>query len=628
MNDLRARILLDLAGNLERNSKRYSGAMNRMSKKGQRDMELLSRSADRAGKAIDGLGGRYTGMLAGAGAGYVALREVSKSGRLDKDLIRVRQTAGATKVMAGLLRQELHAMSEETGQSVDSLLAGFNNLIQSNMSWDKALLTIKATNSAMAVTGAQAEVLTSATTVAAKAFEFDLSKPQLAVELLDKMTVAGRLGNAELEDLSGIFARIGVNAKAAGLSFEDTLGFIEQLSFIEKQPERLATLADSTLRLFTNQKYLQKAAKATKVDFYEDGEKRSAFDVLADIATKFKTIKGGERRDKAIQAAFGEADLDTIKGLRALLSGDAIANARKMSETIKGSTGTIAKDLDDALSNSVDQVGRLKNALHEAADHFAQPVNDAVEGAVKHLLDERGLSGGEILAGGATATLAGLVALKGSGKLLKKIGSTGGGVAAGKALEEFAGVQPVYVVNMPGGGAFMPGGGMPLASRGATLRAGAATATTLTATGSKALALAPVLAPAVVAGLALTSGEIAKSLARTEASIKSTEDLLKLRSRQMVMGGGAMPGNFQVETIEKELVSRGYLDRELIARRYGGGALESGHGQQPPPMRAEMTVKVQAEKGTTAKTDGLRSSHDNFNLQAETEVGLASGGGW
>ena len=69
------------------------------------------------------------------------------------------------------------------------------------------------------------------------------------------------------------------------------------------------------------------------------------------------------------------------------------------------------------------------------------------------------------------------------------------------------------------------------------------------------------------------------------------------------------------------------IDREL-ARRYGmDQSTMSGHGQ-PQEMRGEMVVKVQAERGTSARVDGLRSSHDGFNLQAETEVGFASGGSW
>lgn len=458
MSDLRASVIIDLAGNLDRRAQRYGQSLRRFSERGSRDLGRLARASAAVGRGLDRLTGRYTQMIGGAAAAYAGTRAIIESGKLDKQLTQIRQTAGATVQMAALLREELHTMAEQTGQSMDSLLGGFNNLVQAGLEWDQALLTIKAINPAMAVTGAQAEVLSSALTVAGEAFKFNLAQPKLAAELLDQMTVAGRLGNAELEDLSGIFARVGINAKAANLSFSETLGFIEQLSLIERNPERLSTLADSTLRLFTNQKYLESAAKATGVSFYDaKGQRRAAFDVLDEIAAKYKQLSSDIDRDQALSAAFGNVDLDTLKGLRALLSGDAIGKARAMSREIAGSTGAIGKNLEDALGNSVDQVARLKRALGSAADEFAQPVNDAIERAIRYLMDEKKLGGKELLLGGAGAALAGFGLLKGGGKLLQRLGSTASGVAAGKALEEVAGVQPVYVVNMPGGLGGMPG---------------------------------------------------------------------------------------------------------------------------------------------------------------------------
>ncbi len=51
-----------------------------------------------------------------------------------------------------------------------------------------------------------------------------------------------------------------------GFVFKDilgkTLGFIEGLSQIQKEPERLATLADSTLRVFTDMRYMMAAQRA------------------------------------------------------------------------------------------------------------------------------------------------------------------------------------------------------------------------------------------------------------------------------------------------------------------------------------------------------------------------------
>ena len=178
---------------------------------------------DRIRSAATSVEGKLASLGMSIGAGML----VKQSAQMDKVLTQIGQTAGATKGEVQGLRKELFRMSSETGQSVEDLQQGFNNAVQAGLNFKEALPVIEATNKAMAVTGANADRLTSGLTVAATAFQFDLSKPSLALSLLDKMTTAGRLGNAELQNLSDIFARVGVNASRAGMGFDQTLAFIE-----------------------------------------------------------------------------------------------------------------------------------------------------------------------------------------------------------------------------------------------------------------------------------------------------------------------------------------------------------------------------------------------------------------
>ena len=329
---MKVSLIVDLAGNLQSRARQYAQALTGLSNSGSRAFSGLRNAAASVGRGLDGMGNRYTAMIAGAGVTYKATKAVMDSAALDKMLARVANTAGATAQQSRGLRSELYDMAKQTGQSVDELLQGFYALVQSGQSWDEALATIKAINPAMAVTGASAETLASGMTVAAQSFGFDLSDLKTAKLMLDQMYAAGNLGNAELENLADIFARVGNNAKTAGLSFEGTLAFIERMSLVEKQPERLATLTDSTLRLFTNQKYMTKAAKVTGVNFYDaKGERRAMFDVLADIRDRYQKFKTSAEKDKAFSAAFGDTDLDTQRGLRIFLDADTIDEARTFS---------------------------------------------------------------------------------------------------------------------------------------------------------------------------------------------------------------------------------------------------------------------------------------------------------
>jgi hypothetical protein len=451
--------ILANASGLKREMGESKNAVSRFTQGARREFDTLK-----------GAMGSLQGKLAGIGVSIGVIQQLSQSAHLDKGLTQVRQTAGEGAAMVKGLRREFFLMAKDTGQQVEGLKDGFDNLIQSGQSWKAALESTKGINIASAVTGAQGSVLAGGLTVGATAFEIDLEQPGKALELLDKMTVAGRLGNAELNNLSGIFARVGVNAKSANFGFDSTLGFIEALSMVEREPERLATLADSTMRVFTNLRYMAAAQKGTGVQFFaSDGSRRDPVAVLADMKKKWDTLKNDKQRATFIQAAFGKADLDTIKGIRTLLSGDSLNKVRDFTQKIGSASGTLQRDLPDAVANAVDQSGRLKASLREAADGFAQPINKTLADLVQWTMDSKkngglDLSGKEMLGGGAAIAIGTLLTARYGGKaigamasrLLAKGGSTAVGVAEGKALEAAAGVTPVFVTNWPAGGS-LPG---------------------------------------------------------------------------------------------------------------------------------------------------------------------------
>lgn len=429
-------------------------------------------------------------LAAEAGLTVSVFKLVSESARADKALLRIKQTASMTTQEMVQLRKELHRMATETGQSDQGLREGFDAAVQSGLAFGEALPVIDAVNVAMAVTNANSKALTGGLTVAAAAFDFDLSKPGLALELLDKMVVAGRLGNAEMEALSGIFSRVGVNAAAAGMNFDQTLAFIEALSQVEKNPERLATLTDSTLRLFTNADYMQAAAKATKVKFFDnEGARRDPVAVLADIRTKFRDLKTDLARAKFMDAAFGSADLDTRKGLQSLFTGAMLDSVSDFERQVGKSAGTLKRDLPEAIGNAVDQTGRLGAALSSVADKFAVKINAALTTPLaKFTADavEKGDSQkiGEVIVGAAGILMAMRLAYKkmrgDKPGILDRI--TGG---AGGTQQVFVTNWPARMMsvdearaqdasNKPAGGPGAPGApSAPAPSRGARMKSGA-----------------------------------------------------------------------------------------------------------------------------------------------------------
>lgn len=390
-------------------------------------------------------------LVAQAGGLYAARQLVMQSAQLDKSLIRVALTAGMTRKEMAAMRAELFAESKRTGQSVDDLKNGLDNAVQSGLNFRQALPVMKAVNTAMAVTAASSTALTSALTVGATAYQFDLEKPGQALLMLDQMRVAAKLGNAELGSLSSIFSRVGVNAASAGMSYSASLGFIEALSRVEMQPERLATLVDSTLRVFTNKNYMKDAQGATGIRFFDaKGQRRDAVAVLADIKSRYDKLKTDAERFKFISKAFGQADLDTVKGIKTLMTGDILDSVKRFSGEIERASGTLERELPAAMNDAVDQGNRLKAVMAEAADGFVQPINGLLAKLFKIFADtkEQGgidVSGGALAAGTLGALAMGRLAWKkyrgDKPGLLEQLTRRGGA----------GGVQQVFVTNWPGG---------------------------------------------------------------------------------------------------------------------------------------------------------------------------------
>ncbi|MCY1346875.1 Phage-related minor tail protein [compost metagenome] len=425
-------------------------------------MRKFGAAAKREFDALKHAATSIEGRLAQVGLGVSAVAAGMQSARLDKELKQLQLTAGATAAQADVLRQSWLDAQIATGQGVDELKSGSDALVAAGLSIAEANAAVLPMAETMAVAKTNAVQLGQAMGVAAKNFDIDLSSTKETALLLDKMVVAGRLGNAELENLPDIFARVGGNAKAANLGLDQTLALVETLSAFEPNAERLATLADSTLRVFTNDKYRKDAQKATGVRFFnKDQSQRDAVEVIEDIKSKYDKLTTDLQRNNFIAAAFGAADMDTIKGIRNLLTGNTLDDFAAKLSSIQQAGGTVKRDLPDAINNAVDQTGRLKGALREAADGFAQPINDAISGAIKWGLDSKkngglGLDGTDMLLGGAVGAAGLFGAARYGGKAIKglagKLGGVATGVATGKALEQAAGVQPVYVVNMSDGG--------------------------------------------------------------------------------------------------------------------------------------------------------------------------------
>lgn len=455
---------------LRRSVERTDDSFRRLAQNGGRNLRMLKTLAAGVRREFDrikGLGSTAQGQLAGLGVGVGVVSGLTGSAKLDRQLVRTRQTADMTPAQKDEWRNEGWRIARTYGVSREEVDSGFNTLIASGVNYDAARKTADAIGQTTAVTGADSGVLGKAVVAGASAFNINLNKDGAALELLQKMTVAGRLGNAELENLADLFPKIGGAASAAGMSIAQALAFTETLSTVEMQPDRLGTLTESTLRIFSNKQYRDQVTKATGVGFFnKDGSSRNPQDVFGDLKRKYDKMNTDEKRAKFMGVVFKGMDQDTVRGARIMLTGDRLTTFAEQSKKVDGAGPVIGRDLKENTASASGTASRMKATLGQAIDRMAIPLNKGFADFGSYLLDDLNLSGEQMLAGGAALGVGGYYAGRGAkagaGALLNKF--LGGpetikNIAVGKVLEEATGVTSVFVTNWPSG---MPlDGGVP-----------------------------------------------------------------------------------------------------------------------------------------------------------------------
>lgn len=422
--------------------------------------------------------GTVTGQLAAFGATASAVGSVMQSAKLDQALVQVKQTAGLTAVQMANLRKEYFRMAREHGTNVDSLLSGTNALAAGGLGYTDILSSIEAVNVAMGVTKLQAEQLVEPLLAIREHFGIALGDGG-AMMLLDKMRVGGKAGVIEIENLSSVLASSADEARKANFSIDQTIALIEGLGTATTK-DRVGNLVNSTLRIFTNDRYMRNAQKATGVSFWDkEGARRDPMAVLQDMQAAYAKLNTEQKRARFISRAFGEADLDSIKGIGVALKEGKLDQVLKIAQDVAQSGGVFKSEITEATANAADQAGRLRATLRQAADEFAQPINDAFTKATTFALKSKseggmGMTGGQMLAagGGAVALTYLLSRLPG---WLGKGSSLAGGVATGNVLQEM-GVTPVYVTGaapgvFAGGGVGGAVGAAPTSKLGKTVQA-------------------------------------------------------------------------------------------------------------------------------------------------------------
>lgn len=163
-----------------------------------RGLKAVAAGVRKEFERIKGAASSVQGQIASVGVGVGVVSGLKSSATLDRQLIRTQQTADLSVEQRNEWRGEQWRLAEKYGVEREQVQTGFDTLIASGLKYDQAKPSADAIAQATAVTGADSGTLAKALVTGASAFDIDLAKPGAALDILQKMTVAGRLGNAEL----------------------------------------------------------------------------------------------------------------------------------------------------------------------------------------------------------------------------------------------------------------------------------------------------------------------------------------------------------------------------------------------------------------------------------------------
>lgn len=565
MSDLKTSIILDLAGNLASRAGQFRNGINRLGQDGSRSMRKLAGGVSAASRGLDRLGNRYTALLTGAaGVGTVRML-VGHEERLTRLGIQANKTA---EEIGGLNSRIFEVAQErEIRVNPDQILNAIAVIVDATGDLDFAEQNLRNIGLLIRATGAEGQAIGG---IMAEFQKMGITSREEVLQALDILNVQGKEGAFTLQNLAALGSRVVTAYTAMGRTGVPAIREMGAALQVIRQgtgsSEMAATAFEALLRTLgdaSKVKMLQQGG----IQVFDPEQAKIGKEVLRPInELMVEIIKKTGGRKTLISQVFDAEAVRAFNAASAEFQRTGQVQSLEKFYQVQADGTTTTRDSARAARTAAASLTYLHTSWKKFADEqLAGPIHDLAD--TLNSLEPGTVDRWLKIGGGLALTLGGLViankvAQAGAGLLgllRGKKGLVAGGVAGA------TGAIPVWVVNGPAslwngpGGSRLPGGVAGAAGSGAASMAGTA------------------LLPAATAGaLAIGSMAVGKALAASEARATSAEGLRALRSRHMVMGGGA--NSYQV----------GLIDREL-ARRAGDQLMSTGQ------MKGELKISIDAD---------------------------------
>lgn len=446
---LTTEILINLAGNLTAKARQYGSNMSDFARRNERAMSVVKSTTAAAGRGIDALGNRYTGMIAGF-AGGAMLREFAQT---DRRITRMGLAAEKTRAeMAQMFSgmqdasikfrvddSEIVSAVEKVGTVTGDIDFGFKNR---NM-----------IAASIAASGGSGESIGG---LFAQFPKFQITTEKQAQQAMDTLNKLGKEGAFELKDIAEKGVRAFSMYSAAGgkgvSGVKDVGVVLESAIGATGDRDTASTAVENLIRDLQTPKVVKTLKNSGINVFDKEGKIRELPTLLQEVAKKSGSKGAEKQNERLLDAGFNQ---DSILLISSVTTGKGAENLKRYQSVIGDGEGIMndaayaAQDFTSAIQSLDTTWTKFANSnLAKPVQELADAINSVDQETVQNWLE---------VGKNITIAVGGIIAARkvfqiGKGAWDLFGGGKGKGIPTGVADVFGSGVMPVYVTNMPANG--------------------------------------------------------------------------------------------------------------------------------------------------------------------------------
>ncbi|WP_333501848.1 phage tail tape measure protein [Kluyvera genomosp. 2] len=446
---LTTEILINLAGNLTAKARQYGANMSEFARRNERAMSVVKATTAAAGRGLDALGNRYTGMIAGF-AGGAMLREFAQTDRritrmglaAEKTRAEMAQMFGGMQDAAIKFKvddSEVIGAVEKIGTVTGDIDFGFKN--KNNLA------------ASIAASGGSGESIGG---LFAQFPKYQLMSEKQTLEAMDTLNKLGKEGAFELKDIAEKGVRALSMYSAAGgkgvAGIKDVGVALESAIDVTGDRDTAATAVENLIRDLQVPKVV-KTLKHNGINVFDKEGQMRSLPVLLQEISKRSGSKGAEQQNaRLLGAGFNQ---DSILLISSVTSGKGAENLKRYQSVVADGQG-ILDDAAYAAQDFTSAIQSLSTTWEKFANsNLAKPVQELADAL--NAVDQETVQNWLEIGKNITIAVGGIIAARKAfqlGKGVVDMFSTGAGKGIPKGVADVfgSGVMPVYVVNMGKGG--------------------------------------------------------------------------------------------------------------------------------------------------------------------------------